>query len=146
MSNFDDLSAYDVPFGKGEMQVDKMLGELDRQNYNGWLLIECGGCWKNTLKQKIEEVKQSINKLRNKQAAACTATELRARTAPVVGTSFLFVISRRGYSRAFPRQARIACGNNYLTVKIRRKTKITTRNHPHSERQPKKQNQKRQAR
>lgn len=66
MSNFDDLSAYDVPFGKGEMQVDKMQGELDRQNYNGCLLIEYGGWWKNTLKQKIEEVKQSINKLRNK--------------------------------------------------------------------------------
>ena len=74
-----------------------------------------------------------------KQAAACTATELRARAAPVVGTSFLLAILRRGYSRAFPRQARIACGNNYLTVKIRKQSKITTRNHPHSERLPKKQ-------
>ena len=73
-----------------------------------------------------------------KQAAVCTATELRARAAPVVGTSFLPVILRRGYNRAFPRQARIACGNNYLTVKIRKQSKITTRNHPHSERQPKK--------
>ena len=54
-----------------------------------------------------------------KQAAACTATELRARAAPVVGTSFLLVILRRDYSRAFPRQARIACGNNFPFGKIR---------------------------
>ena len=37
--------------------------------------------------------------------------ELRARAAPVVGTSFLSVIIRRGYTRAFPRLVRIGFAN-----------------------------------
>ena len=36
------------------------------------------------------------------------------------GTPFLLVILRRDYSRAFSRQARIACGNNFPFGKIRK--------------------------
>ena len=36
------------------------------------------------------------------------------------GTSFLLVILRRDYSRAFPRQVRIAYGNNFPFGKIRK--------------------------
>lgn len=58
------LSAYDVPFGTGAMNIDAMLAELDRQKFDGWLLLEYGGWWKNTLAQKLSEVKQSVEYLK----------------------------------------------------------------------------------
>lgn len=61
---FDSLSSYDVPIGTGEFKAKEMLAELDRQKFNGYLLLEYGGWWKNTLEQKIEEVKKSIEFLK----------------------------------------------------------------------------------
>lgn len=58
------LSAYDVPFGTGAMNIDAMLAELDRQKFDGWLLLEYGGWWKNTLAQKLAEVKKSVEYLK----------------------------------------------------------------------------------
>ncbi|MBQ2722958.1 MAG: sugar phosphate isomerase/epimerase [Opitutales bacterium] len=58
--NKSDLSAFDVPIGTGALNAKQMLAELDSQNFNGYLLLEYGGWWKNTLEQKIEEVKKSV--------------------------------------------------------------------------------------
>lgn len=58
------LSAYDVPFGTGAMNVDAMLAELDRQKFDGWLLLEYIGWWKNTPAQKLDEVKRSVEYLK----------------------------------------------------------------------------------
>ena len=63
-SKFDSLKAYDVPIGTGELKAREMLAELDNQKFNGYLLLEYGGWWKNTLQQKIAEVKKSIEFLR----------------------------------------------------------------------------------
>ena len=41
-------------------------------------------------------------RLRNFGREPRRSSELRARAAPVIGTSFLLVMLRRGYSRAFP--------------------------------------------
>lgn len=64
INKFDSLSAYDVPIGTGALNATQMLAELDKQNFNGYLLLEYGGWWKNTLAQKIEEVKKSVEFLK----------------------------------------------------------------------------------
>ncbi len=65
MNSANSLSAYDVPIGTGKLNVKQMLAELDVQNFDGWILLEYGGWWKNTLEKKIQEVKQSVEFIRN---------------------------------------------------------------------------------
>ncbi len=64
MNSADSLSAYDVTIGTGAVGAKQMLDELDAQKFDGWLLLEYGGWWKNTLEKKIEEVKNSVKFIR----------------------------------------------------------------------------------
>ncbi len=64
MNSADSLSAYDVIIGTGATNAKKMLTELDTQKFDGWLLLEYGGWWKNSLEKKIEEVKNSVKFIR----------------------------------------------------------------------------------
>ncbi len=64
MNSADSISAYDVTIGTGAVGAKQMLAELDAQKFDGWLLLEYGGWWKNPLPKKIEEVKNSVKFIR----------------------------------------------------------------------------------
>lgn len=49
-----------VPFGKGEVDLNAVLAELDRQNYSGFLVIEYEAEWDNN----IPSIKKSVQFLR----------------------------------------------------------------------------------
>ena len=65
MNEFDSLSAYDVPIGSGKLGAKLMLAELDRQKFDGYILLEYGGWWKNSLEEKKSEVAKSVVFLKN---------------------------------------------------------------------------------
>ncbi len=61
--HFKDLGAKSrrcVPFGEGNLGVDKMLAELDSQGYDGFLVIEYEADWDNNLPQ----IKKCVEYLR----------------------------------------------------------------------------------
>ena len=64
-NKFGSLSAYDVPLGTGELGAKEMLAELDAQKFDGYLLLEYGGWWKNSPGQKKSEVKKCVEFLKN---------------------------------------------------------------------------------
>ncbi len=62
--HFKDLGAKSrrcVPFGEGNLGVDKMLAELDSQGYDGFLVIEYEADWDNNLPQ----IKKCVEYLRS---------------------------------------------------------------------------------
>ena len=62
--HFKDLGAKSrrcVPYGEGNLGVDKMLAELDRQGYDGFLVIEYEADWDNNLPQ----IKKCVEYLRS---------------------------------------------------------------------------------
>ena len=50
-----------MPYGEGNLGVDKMLAELDSQGYDGFLVIEYEADWDNNLPQ----IKKCVEYLRS---------------------------------------------------------------------------------
>lgn len=50
-----------VPLGKGQLQLEKILKELDKQGYNGFFVLEYEAAWENN----VPLIKECVEYLRN---------------------------------------------------------------------------------